>query len=200
MIARHGSGTPRAASSRCSRRPGLPIRGAAPSRAGHRSRGLQPDGTKLVTASDDRTARLWDAASGGQLAVLHGHEDQVWWAAFSPDGAKAVTASSDRSARLWDAPAGNSLAVLQGHEKPCCGHVQPGRGQGGDRARPTARRGSGTWWKPHGLRAGRTRRHGPNGAVRPERSADHHGFPRCHRGTLGQRGRPGAGAARASRR
>jgi WD40 repeat protein len=79
---------------------------------------FSPDGAKVVTASDDRTVRLWEAASGKQLAVLHGHEDQVWWAAFSPDGAKVVTASFDRSARLWDAASGQQLAVLQGHEGP----------------------------------------------------------------------------------
>ena len=28
----------------------------------------------MVTASEDRTARLWDAASGKELAVLQGHE------------------------------------------------------------------------------------------------------------------------------
>ena len=80
----------------------------------------------MVTASDDRTARLWDAASGQALAVLPGHEGPVWSAAFSPDGAKVVTASSDPppfdhapgTARLWDAASGEELAVLQGHEYP----------------------------------------------------------------------------------
>jgi WD40 repeat protein len=55
----------------------------------------------VVTASHDRSARLWDAASGKQLAVLQGHEDSVGSAAFSPDGAKVVTASDDRTARIW---------------------------------------------------------------------------------------------------
>ena len=77
---------------------------------------FSPDGTRVVTASDDRTARLWDAATGKQLAVLHGHEDQVWWAAFSPDGAKVVTASWDRSARDLEAQCEEQLGVLQGHE------------------------------------------------------------------------------------
>ena len=55
----------------------------------------------MVTASFDRSARLWDAASGKELAVLQGHEGPVLSAAFSPDGSKVVTASEDRSARLW---------------------------------------------------------------------------------------------------
>jgi WD40 repeat protein len=55
----------------------------------------------VVTASLDRSARLWDAASGQELAVLRGHEAGVGSAAFSPDGAKVVTASADRTARIW---------------------------------------------------------------------------------------------------
>ena len=55
----------------------------------------------MVTASVDRTARLWDAASGKELAVLQGHKDPVRSAAFSPDGAKVVTASDDGTARIW---------------------------------------------------------------------------------------------------
>jgi len=45
-----------------------------------------PDGTRIVTASWDKTARLWDAATAKEIAVLHGHDDGVISAAFSPDG------------------------------------------------------------------------------------------------------------------
>ena len=69
-----------------------------------------------MTASWDKTARLWDAA-GKELAVLRGHEDIVTSAVFSPDGSRIVTASWDKTARLWDA-AGQELAVLKGHEGP----------------------------------------------------------------------------------
>ena len=71
-----------------------------------RSAAFSPDGAKVVTASDDRTARLWDAASSEPLATLQGHEDAVSSAAFSPDGAKVVTASGDGTARLWEADSG----------------------------------------------------------------------------------------------
>ncbi len=90
-----------------------------------RSVAFSPDGWRIVTASNDRTARIWDAASGVQLAVLSGHGEglpaddgggNVRSAAFSPDGRRIVTASNDKSARIWDAATGRQLAVLSGHD------------------------------------------------------------------------------------
>ena len=70
----------------------------------------------MLTASEDHTARLWDAATGAELAVLRGHENSVWSAVFDPSGARVLTASDDHTARLWDAATGAELAVLRGHE------------------------------------------------------------------------------------
>jgi hypothetical protein len=78
---------------------------------------FSPDGTRIVTASDDKTARIWDAATGDEIKVLRGHEDTVWSAAFSADGTRIVTASVDETARIWDAATGDEIKVLRGHEK-----------------------------------------------------------------------------------
>src|SRR5262249_45079706 len=67
------------------------------------SAAFSPDGARIVTASDDKTARIWDAATAKEIAVLRGHEGPVRSAAFSPDGARIVTASDDKTARIWDA-------------------------------------------------------------------------------------------------
>jgi WD domain, G-beta repeat/APAF-1 helical domain len=76
------------------------------------SASFSPDGSRIVTASRDRTARLWDAATGEQRATLRGHEDSVWSASFSPDGTRIITASRDRTARLWDTTNGEETTRI----------------------------------------------------------------------------------------
>ncbi len=77
---------------------------------------FSPDGRRVVTASWDGTARVWDAVSGEAIAVLPGHANRVETAAFSPDGLQVVTASpDDRTARVWDVSGGKPIAVLR-HE------------------------------------------------------------------------------------
>ncbi len=84
--------------------------------AGHtdwvRSAYFSPDGTMVVTASDDQTARVWDGSTGAELLVLTGHTNWLTSAVFSPDGSTVLTASLDGSARLWDAESGELLRIL----------------------------------------------------------------------------------------
>ncbi|MEH2036760.1 WD40 repeat domain-containing protein, partial [Nostoc sp.] len=64
------------------------------------SASFSPDGERIVTASSDNTARVWDM-TGNLVAELQGHTDTVNSASFSPDGERIVTASSDNTARVW---------------------------------------------------------------------------------------------------
>ena len=68
---------------------------------GVRSAAFSPDGKKIVTASYDKTAKIWDASTGECLHTLEGHTNWVCSAAFSPDGKKIVTASYDNTAKIW---------------------------------------------------------------------------------------------------
>ena len=77
---------------------------------------FSPDGKRIVTASDDNTARVWDL-SGQQIAELKGHTSPVYSASFSPDGKRIVTASFDNTARVWDL-SGQQIAELKGHTSP----------------------------------------------------------------------------------
>src|SRR5712672_2364480 len=75
---------------------------------------FSPDGAWLSTASEDKTARVWNAATGELLHTLSGHEDAVFAAPFSPDGSKIATVSADLTPRLWDARTGTAAFELTG--------------------------------------------------------------------------------------
>ncbi|WP_234024018.1 WD40 repeat domain-containing protein [Sorangium cellulosum] len=59
------------------------------------------DGQRVVTASFDKTARVWNVDGSGTPVVLRGHEDEVISAVFNADGQRVVTASGDNTARVW---------------------------------------------------------------------------------------------------
>ncbi len=75
---------------------------------------FSPDGARLVSASDDYTARVWEVASGAELLSLE-HPNYVYSAVFSPDGSLIATGGADGIVRLWDAATGASVAELTGH-------------------------------------------------------------------------------------
>ncbi len=77
---------------------------------------FSPDGKRIVTASADKTALVWDAGTGNLLLILDDHKDIVSAAEFSPDGKKIVTASYDNMVRVWDAITGEHLYTLKGHK------------------------------------------------------------------------------------
>ncbi len=76
---------------------------------------FSPDGRRLVSASNDRTVRVWDVDTGTCEAVLKGHTDEVFTAAFHPDGTRLASAGRDRAVWLWDLATGQEVTRLQGH-------------------------------------------------------------------------------------
>lgn len=73
---------------------------------------LSSTGEMVVTASADRTARVWDAHTGEERLVLRGHEYPVVEARFSPNTERIVTAAFSEPPRLWNAETGTPIAVL----------------------------------------------------------------------------------------
>jgi WD40 repeat protein len=62
---------------------------------------VAPDGSYVVSASHDKTLRLWNPNTGDTIRVLEGHTGLVNGCAVTPDGSYVVSASRDGTLRMW---------------------------------------------------------------------------------------------------
>jgi hypothetical protein len=60
------------------------------------------NGRRVISASDDKTLKVWDLESGRALATLEGHADVVSACAVTPDSRHVVSASDDKTLKVWD--------------------------------------------------------------------------------------------------
>jgi WD40 repeat protein len=76
---------------------------------------FSPDGDRVLTASRDRTARIWDTVTGKPVTPLLSHDRAVGRCEFSPDGRRVLTMSEDHLTRVWDAGTGRPVTPPIGH-------------------------------------------------------------------------------------
>lgn len=79
-----------------------------------------PDGRRLLSSSDDKTLRVWDAAKGYNVHTLKEHTAPIFACAWSPDGRRILSGSHDSTLRVWDAETGACLRV---HALPAPGEA-----------------------------------------------------------------------------
>ncbi|XP_069902385.1 WD repeat-containing protein 86 isoform X1 [Globicephala melas] len=92
---------------------GSALRVCADHRGGINWLSLSPDGQRLLTGSEDGTARLWSTADGQCCALLQGHESYVTFCQLEDEA--AFTCSADCTIRKWDVLTGQCLQVFRGH-------------------------------------------------------------------------------------
>jgi dipeptidyl aminopeptidase/acylaminoacyl peptidase len=76
---------------------------------------FSPDGKQIVSGSEDKTIKLWDATAGGLQKTLAGHSGRVTAVAFSPDGKQIASGSDDNTIKLWDVAKSLKVSKLLGN-------------------------------------------------------------------------------------
>ena len=77
---------------------------------------FSPDGDRILTTSQDSTARIWTFTAGSPGSTILPHGQSITWAEFSPDGQRVVTASRDGTVRLWETATGSEISIPLTHE------------------------------------------------------------------------------------
>lgn len=78
--------------------------------------GAPSSGNLLVSASRDKTLRIWDVTTGYCVKTINGHSDWVRDVCPSIDGRWLLSGGNDQTARLWDASNGEVKTTFMGHD------------------------------------------------------------------------------------
>ena len=76
---------------------------------------IAPDGKTAISASWDKTLKIWDTETGTEVRTLTDHTSWVYAVAIAPDGKTAISASLDKTLKIWDTETGTEVRTLTGH-------------------------------------------------------------------------------------
>jgi Tol biopolymer transport system component len=94
---------------------GKPVRDLLESTDSALAVAFSPDSKLVAAAGADRAVRVWEVATGKQVALIEDHADWVLDLAFSPDGKRMATASRDKTCKVFDLEKKESLVTFPGH-------------------------------------------------------------------------------------
>ncbi|MFK7768712.1 MAG: protein kinase [Mariniblastus sp.] len=76
---------------------------------------FSPDGSRMVSASSDKTFKVWDTSDWSIIETVNAHEQIMGSICYSPDGTKVLSGSDDRTVKLWDAKSFELIRTFEGH-------------------------------------------------------------------------------------
>ncbi len=74
-----------------------------------------PDGSRIASASNDKTVQVWDSTSAQVLCSYYDHAREISAVTWSPDGSRIASASNDKTVQVWEAATGKRLYTYNNH-------------------------------------------------------------------------------------
>jgi len=63
---------------------------------------VTPDGSLIISGSDDKTIKIWNLKTGDVLNTLESHTGYVLSVCVNPDGSFIISGSGDKTIKIWD--------------------------------------------------------------------------------------------------
>lgn len=76
---------------------------------------ISSDNRLAISASQDKTLKVWDIQTGEFVQILEGHSHWVTVVEICADNKRVASGSVDGTLKIWDLPSGKTIFTLEGH-------------------------------------------------------------------------------------